>query len=648
MNRGSLFAPIVLVILALSTTADRVAAQETPDSLDLIHMPPIVVTATRTPAPPEEIGSSITVVTRQEIERRQYRTVIEALRAVPGVAVAQAGPGGVASVFLRGAGSDQTLVLLDGIELGDPSTPNGAYDLAHLTTANIERIEIVRGPQSTLYGSTAMGGVIHVLTRGGAGPARLRMGAEAGKHGNFQGRAGLSGGSEALGYSAVGIRRRAGGFSAASPVDGDAEPDDHDVSEFSGRLGWRPGGPLALDFTLRASDAATDRDQEGPGGDDPNAVTEAELLALSARGAAHGWDDRWATAFGVSLVHHDRASRDDPDAARPEERSRSRFEGRRWKLDWQNDFALWPSQRLTAGIETERESAETAFTSDGAFGPFESVFPEESARTTGAFIQHQAGFGDALFLVAGGRLDDHSRFGRAMTWRVSPTFRIAATGTRLKAAYGTGFKAPSLFQLFDPGFGNPALEPEESAGWEAGVEQDLARNHLRVALTGFGTKFEDLVGFTFPEGFRNISAAETRGLEVWASAFPAAGVRIGGSYTFTDAEDASGGEEDGRPLLRRPRHQANLDADADVGRRGNVAFGARWVGARDDFDFSGFPALRVTLDGYLLVRLAAGYDVSDTVHVFGRIENLFDEEYEEVLHFGTLGRAATIGLQAEL
>lgn len=647
MSPAKSFASTCAALAAVLASSTSARSQEERDTLDLIHMPPIVVTATRTPTPPAEVGSSITVVTREEIERRQYRTVLEALRAIPGVAVAQAGPGGVASAFLRGAAADHTLVLLDGVELNDPSSPNGAYDLANLLTENIERIEVVRGPQSTLYGSTAMGGVVQVLTRRGEGPPVPTVTLEGGTHGAFQATLGLAGSTGNLAYRAVLARREIDRVSAATAGSGHAERDGHRVGAFSGRLDWRPAAAMALGLTVRASGAETDRDQEGPGGDDPNAVTEADEIALRVEGRIAAWGGRWEGTIGGSVTDHDRESRDQVDERHPQDRSRGTFDGRRWKVDWQNELALGETQRLTLGIETERETAATTFASDGEFGPFESVFPQASARTTGAFIQHHVGFGDALFVTIGARVDDHSRFGTVATIRMTPTLHIEATGTRLKASYGTGFKAPTLFQLFDPQFGSAGLEPEESDGWDAGLEQDLAGGRVRIGGTAFATGFENLVGFEFPDGFRNISAAETRGVEAWASAFPGAGIRLSGSYSFNHTEDESGGEDTGKPLLRRPRHQASLDLGVPAGDRGQIALGVRLMGEREDRDFSVFPAERVTLDRFSLVRVAASWDLTETMRLFGRIENLFGEEYEEARHFGTAGREVYVGIRAE-
>lgn len=638
---------ITLALLAMLVLAGPAAAQEAADSLGFVHVPPIVVTATRTPTATRAVGISIAVVTREEIERHQYRTVLDVLRAIPGVAVAQTGTGGVASAFIRGAGADHAVVLVDGIELGDPSAPNGAYDLADLAAADIERIEVVRGPASPLYGSSAMGGVIHIVSRSPSHSPRLSALAETGTRGGGLGTLRLAAGSGALTAAVSATARRTDGFSTTGAPVGSAEADGHDVGAISARLDWRPSDVVDVQTTVRGSRGRTERDQEGPLGDDPDAVTEADLLAAAGRATVRVWDGRWESALGISLVRHDRQSRDDPDAFRPAERSRGAFDGERWKFEWRNLFEPVPDQRLVVGIETERERASTTFASDGEFGPFESALPEVSARTTGLFLQHQAEWDETFAVTGGVRLDAHSRFGRAATWRAAASLALPGSGTRLRASLGTAFKAPTLLQLFDPQFGNARLAPERGLGWDAGAEHDLARGRLRIGGGVFGSRFEDLVGFEFPAGFRNTKAAEAHGVEAWVSALPAAGVRVRGSYSFTDAVDVGGGEEDGLPLLRRPRHQASVDAEVEMDRM-SLAASLQWVGSRDDLDFSVVPARRAALDSYALVRIAVSREVFAGLRLLARVENLLDEEYAEALHFETPGRTLTVGGRFEL
>ncbi|MFN2383927.1 MAG: TonB-dependent receptor, partial [Gemmatimonadota bacterium] len=269
-----------LVTLAGAPAALRAqSVPPPPDSLPQAHLPAIIVTATRSPAAAAAVASAVTVITRDEIERRQYRTVLDALRAVPGVAIAQAGwPGGATGVFLRGAAGDQTLVLLDGVQLNDPSAPVAAYDLGTLPIDAVERIEIVRGPQGALYGAHAMGGVIHILTRtGGEGPPRVGLTLEGGTFATAQGSAAVKEGGRALQYALTASRRQTDGISVADGPVATAAPerDAHDVTAVTARLAWRASERLAVRGSLHASSADTEIDAEGRVGDDPNAAVHA-------------------------------------------------------------------------------------------------------------------------------------------------------------------------------------------------------------------------------------------------------------------------------------------------------------------------------------------------------------------------------------
>jgi vitamin B12 transporter len=249
---------------------------------------------------------------------------------------------------------------------------------------------------------------------------------------------------------------------------------------------------------------------------------------------------------------------------------------------------------------------------------------------------------DAFVVAAGARVDDHERFGATVTGRVAPVVFIGSTGTRLRATAGTGFKAPSLFQLHDPAFGEPGLDPEHSRGWDVGIDQPLASDRVRVSATWFRTNYEGLIVFD-PEGYRNESEVTTRGLETTASAVLGSALRIAASYTYTRAV-AETGADAGLDLIRRPRHQGSLTIDWTPERGPVVSLGLRRVGDREDVDFSTFPSERVTLDAYTIARIAASWDAAERVRLTTRIENLFDAEYEEVLDFGTAGRAWYLGV----
>jgi len=634
------FSAIALGLLLVAPAARAQEQEAAEDTLGLFHAPPIVVTADRVETPVSQVGVTTTVITRAEIERAQYRTVAEALRDAPGVEVVQTGGfGGVTSAFLRGSGPEHAVVLLDGIELNDPSAPAGAYDLAGLLTDDVERIEIVRGPQSTLYGSHAMGGVIQVLTRVGSGPPEATTRLEAGALGTLHAAARIDGGEGALGWAVHAARRQTDGVSAAA---GGVERDAGESTGGSAVLEWRPEGPWSLRGTVRGRRGEAEIDHGGgASSDDPNFVSDATELAGHVEARFRTSGGRWEQSLGLGLTRHDRESTDRPDPARELTSSLGEFDGRRWKLGWQNDVR-WGVHRLVTGIDHEVETARTSFASDGEFGPFETEMPETSARTTGVFAEDLVVLGERAHVALGVRADDHSRFGGAVTYRVAPVL-LLAPGLRLRGAIGTGFRAPGLSQLLDPLFGNPELEAERSRGWEVAVEAGPRNGALHAGATWFDTRFEDLIVFD-GEALRNVREAETRGLELTAVARPTESVAVRSAYTFMEAEETAG-PETGTRLVRRPRNAADLRIDV-VGNRADASLGLHWVGEREDLDFSAFPAARVSLDGYLTARFAASWRWTERIRVYGRVENLTDERYEEIYRFGTVGRAVHAGITA--
>lgn len=635
-NRTLRAAAVAVALLSLPTSARAQDAER--DTLALVHVPPIVVTATRSEAPVERVASDIEAIDRPAIERSRHATTIDLLRHVPGAAVAQSGPfGGVASVFLRGAPSEHTLVLIDGVEVNDPASPAGAFDFGNLAIDDVERIEVLKGPQSPLYGSAAMGGVVQIFTRPGGGPTGGSITLEGGAFGSWRAAGTAAGSSGPASWAFTASHRATDGISAAAARLGADEEDANRSTTLSGTLGWVASERVDLRLRVRGRSSAVDLDQDGA--DDPNFDTEED--AATARLEAGVRTGEWGHTIAFDVARFDRETVDRPDAARPETASAIDFEGQRWTAEWIARGEVGPGT-LTGGAEWERERAETAFSGTGPFGDFEGGLPEETARTAGAFLQHRASFGERLHLTVGGRIDHHDAFGAAGTWRVAGVVPLAAGRTRLKGTLGTGFKAPTLSQLFDPQFGNAELEAERSLGWDGGVEADLAGGRLRLEATAFGTTFDDMVAFE-TDGFRNVAEASTSGVELEASVLASDRVRVRGSYVYTDARD----EEADEALLRRPRHEVGADLEAVFANGADATLGARRVGEREDLDFSTFPAERVELDPYTLLRVGASWPLGDALRVFGRVENLLDEDYEEVLNFGTPGRAAYVGVKLD-
>ena len=633
---------LILAVLFVMPTA--VSAQDDEKTRDkgIEKIEEIVVTATRTEIPVGEIPSSITVISSKEIERKQKASVLEVLRGLPALDIVRSGgEGRTTSVFIRGAKSEHTLVLVDGVEMNDPISPGRSFDFANLTTDDIERIEIIRGPQSTLYGSDAIGGVINIITKKGKDKPGGFFSTEAGSYNTFREKAGLSGGNGFFNYSLGMSRTDTDGISAAGEKYGNTEKDGYENTSMSTRLGLTPAENLSLDLILRYIDARSDIDNAGgTGGDDPNHTYETKQFFLRTEAKVSLFDDVWEQKLGFSLTDHERKDNNDKDASHPDDLLRSSFDSRMTKFDWQHDFYLHETNTLTVGLETEKEEGKSDYYSESAWGPYTSTFDKKSARTTSYYLQDQVKLG-GFFANAGVRLDEHSRFGTATTYRVGAAYLFKDAGAKIKATYGTGFKAPSLFQLFSS-YGDESLEPEKSAGWDVGIEKSLWEDGLTLGATYFRNDFENLVEFdSATSKYMNIGEAVSKGVELFATVRPTKSLSVQASYTYTDTEDMATGKE----LLRRAKYKTGLDVNYRFLESGDLNLGIMYVGKREDNDYTTWPAKRVELAGYTLVNLAASYEITKNVQVFGRVENLLDEDYEEAKGFGTSGISAFGGVK---
>lgn len=601
----------------------------------------VVVSATRTEIPIEQVASAVTVVDGQEIEARQLQTVNDVLRGVPGIDLVQNGPfGGASAVFIRGANSEHTLVLIDGVEANNPISPTRAFNFADLSAANIDRIEILRGPQSTLYGSDALGGVINIITKQGAKDPQAYASAEAGSYNTYSEQAGISGATDTVDYSLGLHQQNSHGISA---ITGGEEKDGYKNTAFSGRVGVAPSEHFRLNLISRYNQSDAELDNSA-GDDDVNRVLDNEQFFARLEGETNFLSGSLTQKFGVGFNNQEFRDDNDFDIAHPLDDLRSRYTGRLLKFDLQNNFTVAPGLTLVVGAETEQERGSSDFASNSAFGPFESNFQERTARTSGYFTQVQVALEDRFFTTAGIRIDDHSAFGSEVSWRIAPSYIIRSTGTKFSSTYGTGFKAPSLFQLYSS-FGNEDLDPERSKGFDAGVEQSFLDNSLAAGITYFWNDFDDLISFN-PNTFisENIANARAEGIEASLSYQAAEDLLLRTSYTFTDTEDKDTGEA----LLRRPRSKASVKVDYQFSPRGNLNVTVNIVGRRDDNNFNAFPVERITMSGYAFANIAASYEIVENVQLFARVENLFDKEYEEVLGFGTRGAAAYAGIKVTL
>ena len=600
----------------------------------------IVVTATRLETPEKKVGSSVTVISADELVRTGRAFVLDALEDVLGLSTARAGgPGATASVFIRGANSEHTLFLVDGLELNDPINPSRSYDVSHLPLSQVERVEVLRGPQGLLYGSDALGGVINVITRPGRGRPRLTLGSSADTLSSLAADVSLAGAGRKADYAVSLFHERTAGISAAAGSYGNTEKDGYRNLSLDARFGYAVSPASSLTFTLRGKTDRTELDDfGGPGGDDPNNVQTYGSLLLDGRYRGLSSGGRWERTLSVSWIGTRREYDNPVDPAHPDDSDHGLYHSGLLKLDWQNNFFLRPTHTLTAGLELKNESGRSDYLSESVYGPYQEVFPSVRAGSAGLYLLDHWETGGRFFVTAGIRADDHSRAGSALTFRVAPTYLIRATGTRFKASLGSGFKSPSLYQLFAPAsafgpIGNPLLRPERVLGWDVGVEQSLAGGRTLLGVTWFESSFRDLIDFDFTAGYINVGRARTQGLEVTAEARPSAGSRLLASYTRLSARDLGAGTE----LLRRPRDRFSAEAGSRLFGQLDLAVHALWVGRRFDVDTSDFAYPTVTMPSYVLLDLILTKALGSGFEIFARVDNLLNVDYQTVWGYGSPG-----------
>lgn len=625
----------VLCLFGMVAFAQGVHAQPPKGDAD------IVVTATRLPTPAAEVASSVTVITGEEIERKQQRTLADVLRDVPGLSLVQTGgPGGLTSVFMRGTNANHTKVFIDGIDVGDPSSAGGDVDFAHLPAADIERVEVLRGPQSGLYGSDAIGGVINVVTTRRTGAPRLTVGMEGGSFGTFNQTGSASGAVSRLHY-AFNAGHLHSGDTPVTPQDlvpagRNAIGDFYDNKTVSAKLGSGLTDSLEMDVVARYIETElrfTGEDFSAFPSSPAAEHSRADTGQFFTRGTAHAllFDGALDQTLGVAYTRHYRRYLSPDTGLGPVDPVT--YRGNRIKWDWQGNLFIAATQILTLGAESQREEITTPVSAE--------------ATTNAGFLQMQSSLDKRLFSAISLRYDDHDRFGGETTYRIAPAMLLRGTGAKLKGSVGTGFKAPSLDQLFHdyPAFGffaNPDLKPEESFGYDLGFEQALTRAHVQVGATYFHNDVENLITINNAgTSYANVAEATTSGVETFVSHEPSDRLSWRADYTYTKAEDAVSGEE----LLRRPTHKASVNARWQVTDAGTLSATVLYVGSRIDRSRD-FTVPRFEAVGYTIVNLAGSYDVSRVLTAFARVENLFNREYEDPTGFLRPGFGAFAGLQA--
>lgn len=619
--------------------------------------PTVVVTATRYPIEPETVGSALTVITAQDLQQQQTRFVSDILRDVPGVAVNRAGTfGTLTQVRIRGAEGNHTLVIIDGVKVNDPAGGN-EFDFGDLLASDIERIEVLRGPQAILYGSNTIGGVINIITNRGKGAPTVAARAEGGSFHTFDGASSISGGNETVnGYLGLSGFRTAG----INISESGGENDGYENITLNSSVTVKPFKIFELSGTLRYVDAELQFDDFGTVTDsdgffvpsDADEVDERTSLSGRAQAKLTLFDGAFENTLGYSGLRTTSKTKSDGE-------ENFNFNAQTNTLDYQgNVFFDTPqfadaTHTLTFIYERQQETGDN-FSSFIGYSNFDSII------NNGYAAEYRLGLWERLFLTGGARYDQNNKFENFTSPRFTGAFLIPETDSRLHASWGKGVQNPTLTELF--GFfanfvGNPDLKPENSTGWDVGVEQSFLDKRLIVDVTYFNNRIKDLISSEFDAALgasRPINldgTSKIQGVEVSGTAKIIDGLTLKASYTFTDGEDP-----DGDQLVRRPPHLASTTLnyaflnDDEGRRRANVSLNVDYNGSQKDFVFRSptFERSTRTLDDYWLVNLAASYEFLPGLAVIGRIENLLDEDYEELYGYRSPGIGAFAGLRGQI
>ncbi len=600
----------------------------------------IIVSANRALQATSEVAQSVTVITLDDIVTRQSVAVTDLLRLVPGVTISSnGGLGTTTSVNIRGADSDQTVALIDGVKINDPSSPGGGFNFGNLLTGNIERIEVVRGSQSVLWGSQAIGGVVNIVTRAPTEDLAVNAAAEYGWRdtarvvGNISGKFGPVSASIGAGYL------RTDGFSTFNETRGATERDGYRNFGANAKFNIVVSDAVSVDLRGWFSDGKTGIDGFAPPffsfGDTPEFTRTKELVGYAGLNAAL-LDGRFRNRFAYTLTD---TRRRNIDLTGGTEFETFNARGRNERLEYQGILALVDAVSATFGAETEKSSFRTS-----SFG---SPFALADVRINSFYGQLTAKPVTGLTLNAGVRHDDHETFGGKTTVSTGAVYTPNQGATTLRASYGEGFKAPSLFQLLSE-YGNSLLNPETSRSWDAGITQKLLDGKIEVGATWFHRDTRNLINFVGcaaqtgictnrPFGtYDNVAKARAQGLEFALTLRPVDALRVQANYGYVEAiNDATG-----RDLARRPRHSVNTSVDYDW------AFGLK-TGATITHVSASFDNASNTrkLAGYILVDLRAAFPLTRMIELYGRVENLFNTQYETSFRYGTPRRAAYAGVR---
>ncbi len=649
---AALCAPIAFSALAQDASAPSPVPSD--DSLN-----EVVVVANRAPEALSKVGNSVTVLTEADIKASQLPVLSDVLAQTPGLSVARSGGvGQPTSVFIRGAESDQTVVLIDGVQIYDPSTTSGYFDFENLLSNDIARVEILRGAQSTLYGSQALGGVIDITTGEATAPLSAGFNAEGGSHNTGDAAASFGGKSDQLMWHISGTWLGTSAIPAFDEKLGGTRLCASQIGGGTGRLVYTITPDLDLDLRGYYVQSRTDFDGYDTTppytmfGNDNEYGKNSQLLGYA--GLTLRSPDRTLTnRIAYHYIYTDTRDYDPNGPANEGFPSTETFYGvgHIEREEYQGTWQFSPGYRAVFGAQHERSSID----SDTPAYDFTGPVPIDAAQTIDSgYAQLQGEIVSGLTLTAGERYDRQNEFGGHTDGALAAAWALNEAQTILRSSFSQGFKAPSLYQLYSS-FGTSTLRPEAGETWDAGIEQHLLGSRLDLSATYFQRYSRDLIEFfdcpsltgcLNPSGgyYANIARAAAHGAELQAAFNATDRLSFTGNYTLTETEDESPGSSTyGRELARRPEDMANASAVYRWSAPWTTSLSLRYAGPSYDD-----PANDIRLGGYVLVDLRASYTLSDRLELYARVENVAGKHYETEYQYGTMGRSAYAGLRARL
>jgi vitamin B12 transporter len=606
-----------------------------------IDLDRIVVTPGRIQENIKGTISSVSVFTKNEIEKSKANNITDFLKETVGLDLTQIGSfGGPVSIFLRGANSNHTQVMIDNVRVYDPISTSGAFNLAHLTLDNLERIEIVRGPQSLLYGSDAIAGVINIITKKGKGKPSLTFLSEAGPYQTIKGGLGSQGEIGNLSYS-LGLSQL--DSRGISKLKNTSENDPYKNTSLSLKANYDLNESHNAGLIGRLTEASYEYDNSVGLKDDPDLVGKEQQLLLSNYLESR-LTDIWQQKLQFSFMRDYRQDFNNKDASYPDDYLRDWFTGENLQAEFQHTLKLSEYDNIICGLSWQREEGNYYYYTEYLGGSSEIHFPKSHSSTKSCYLQNMLNLNDAFRFNTGMRIDDHSYAGVKKTYKMETSY-LFKTKTKIKGSFGTAFKAPTLYQLHalaDPWFGggNSNLSPEESQSYETGLEQSAFGDKLQFGLAYYHTQLKNLIDAKYnpatwvTEAYSNINKARVFGYESSLSLTPVKEIKLGFGWTWEDTEDKSNGDE----LLRRPKNKYFSSLNFIPAEKLNLGLKLLRVGHRND-------SANRLLKAYTKIDLNANYKINPACELFAKIDNLSDEDYEETKNYAVCGRSFYTGVE---